>query len=65
MIKYFPAYGIMGKQVCDSKTGRSLTKYCQLITDPKENHLKEILPGIVMNNLIHNKFSIVNINWFK
>jgi|TARA_B100000959_G_scaffold272629_1_gene322195 hypothetical protein len=60
MIKYSPADGIMGKQVCDSRTGRSLTKYCQLITDPKKDYSKAIISEIVMNNRIHNTFSTVN-----
>jgi len=42
MIKYSPADGIMGKQVCDSRTMRSLTKYCQLITDPKKISQKQL-----------------------
>ena len=64
MIKYSPADEIMGTQVCDSRTGGSLTKYIQLLTDPKEDYLKEIFPEYVMKNLIHNNFSKVNINSF-
>ena len=62
MIKYPPADAIMGTQVCDARTGEPLNINYQLLTDPKEDYLKEILPGIVMNNLIHNNFSKVNIN---
>ena len=42
MIKYTPADGIIGKQVCDSRTGKSLNKIYQLLTDSKEDYLKEI-----------------------
>ncbi len=62
MIKYSPADEIMGKQVCDSRTGRSHTKYCQLITDPKEDYSKAIISEIVMNNRIHNTFQQLIIN---
>ena len=54
MIKYSPADGIMGKQVCDSRTGGALNKYFQLLCDQKEYYLKAIISEIGMNNLIHN-----------
>jgi hypothetical protein len=60
MIKYSPADGIMGKQVCDSRTVRSRTKYYQLTTDPKKDYSKTIISEIAMNNRIHNTFSTVN-----
>ena len=60
MIKYSPADEIMGTQDCDSSTGRSLTKYYQLLTDPKEYYLQAFIPEIVMNNRIYNTFSKVN-----
>ena len=47
MIKYTPADGIIGKQVCDSRTGKSLNINYQLLTDPKEDYLKEIFCGII------------------
>ena len=62
MKKYSPEDAIMGMQVCDSRTGKSLNKIYQLLTDSKEDYLKEIFCGIVRNNLIHNNFSKVNIN---
>jgi len=45
-----------------TRTGKSLNINYQLLTDPKEDYLKEIFCGIVKNNLIHNNFSKVNIN---
>jgi len=60
MITFSPADEIMGTQVCDSRTGRSLTKYYQLLTDPKEYYLKVFISEIVMNNRIYNTFSTVN-----
>ena len=57
MIKYSPADGIMGKQVCDYRTGRSLTKYYQLITDPKKDYSKAIISKIVMKKLIEDNES--------
>ncbi|GIT71630.1 MAG: hypothetical protein Ct9H300mP28_14440 [Pseudomonadota bacterium] len=49
-----------GERGFDSRTGRSLTKYYQLLTDPKEYYLKAFIPEIVMNNQIYNTFSTVN-----
>jgi len=46
MIKYSPADEIMGKQVCDSRTGGALNKYCQLLSDPKDDYLKAIISEI-------------------
>tara|TARA_Y100001947_G_scaffold31472_1_gene24835 strand:- start:71 stop:256 length:186 start_codon:yes stop_codon:yes gene_type:complete len=60
MIKYSPADEIMGTQVCDSRTGRSHTKYYQLLTDPKEYYLKAFISEIVMNNRVYNTISTVN-----
>ena len=39
-----------------TKTGKSLYKNYQLLTNPKEDYLKEIFCGIVKNNLIRNSF---------
>ena len=38
MIKYTPADGIIGTQVCDSRTVKSLNINYQLLTDPKEDY---------------------------
>jgi len=59
MIKYSPADEIMGTQVCDSRTGRALNKYCKLLSDPKDDYLKAIISEIQNNNLIYNTFSKV------
>ena len=60
MIKYSPADEIMGKEVYDSRTGGALNKYCQLLSDPKDDYLKAIISEIQNNNLIYNTFSNVN-----
>jgi len=42
MKKYSPEDAIMGTQVCDSRTGKSLNINYQLLSDPKADYLKEI-----------------------